>query len=67
MSDYGAHGDRFANKKPQQLLQGFGAQIRTGGLWPGEIWTYKAARPSSGCLMPYKVNEARRHKIPRAR
>ena len=49
------------------MSAGFGAQIRAGGLWPGEIWAYKAAPPSSGCLMPYKVNEARRYRIPKAR
>jgi hypothetical protein len=29
--------------------------------------TYSAVPPSFGCLMPYQFNEARRHRIPRAR
>ncbi len=37
------------------------------GLGRGNRGAYRAAPLFSGCLMPYKANEARRHKIPRAR
>ena len=37
------------------------------GLGRGNRGAYRAAPSFSGCLMPYKANEARRHKISRAR
>ncbi len=36
-------------------------------LWPRGGGAYRTAPSFVGCLMPYKANEARRHKIPRAR
>src|SRR5689334_24293276 len=46
---------------------GVGAKFVTQQLGHGEGGAYRAALPSLGCLMPYRFNEPRRHKLPRAR
>src|SRR4051794_37136153 len=42
-------------------------EIAVPGFGRNDGGAYRAAPSSAGCPMPYKFNEPRRHKIPRAR
>ena len=53
-----------ADKAPERRV---GAKMPLPGLGGAAAERYGATPSSAGCPMPYRFNEPRRHKIPRAR